>query len=98
RGLWSESQVFSLTVHAEEPRTVFAGANDGIYRSGDGGQTFDRLASPMDNLHVWKITVDPVEPDTIFAGTRPAALFRSKDGGRSWQQLPAQMAKECPNV
>lgn len=98
KGLWSESQVFSLTVHPQEPRTVFAGANDGIYKSSDGGQSFERLESSMDKLHVWKVAVDPADPDIIFAGTRPAALFRSKDGGRSWRQLPAQMAEECPNV
>src|SRR5260370_15890204 len=52
----------------------------------------------MNRLDVWKIAIDPLEPDTIFAGTRPAALFRSKDGGRSWQKLPAAIAEECPNV
>jgi photosystem II stability/assembly factor-like uncharacterized protein len=98
QGLWSESQVFGLTVHPAEPRTVFAGANDGIYKSGDGGQSFEQLESPMDKLHVWKIAVDPTDPDIIFAGTRPAALFRSKDGGRSWKRLPAEIAKDCPNV
>ena len=98
KGLWSESQVFSLTVHPREPRTIFAGANDGIYKSGDGGQSFERLESQMDKLHVWKVAIDPVDPDIVFAGTRPAALFRSKDGGRGWQQLPAQMAEDCPNV
>jgi photosystem II stability/assembly factor-like uncharacterized protein len=98
KGLWSESQVFSLTVHPTEPSAVFAGANDGIYKSSDGGQSFERLESPMDKLHVWKVAVDPADPNIIFAGTRPAALFRSKDGGRSWRQLPAQMADECPNV
>ena len=98
KDLWSESQVFSLTVHPREPRTVFAGANDGIYKSGDGGQSFNRLESPMDKLHVWKVAVDPIDPDILFAGTRPAALFRSKDGGRSWKKLPAEMAEDCPNV
>ena len=98
QGLWSESQVFGLTVHPTEPRTVLAGANDGIYKSGDGGQSFEQLESPMDKLHVWKIAVDPTDPDIIFAGTRPAALFRSKDGGRSWKRLPAEIAKDCPNV
>ena len=39
----------------------------------------------MDKLHVWKIAVDPVDSEIIFAGTRPAALFRSKDGGRTWK-------------
>src|SRR6266576_4474459 len=81
-----------------EPRPLFAGADDGIYKSSDGGQSFERLDSPMNKMDVWKIAIDPTDPDTIFAGTRPAALFRSKDGGRSWQKLPAAIAEECPNV
>jgi photosystem II stability/assembly factor-like uncharacterized protein len=98
KGLWSESRVFDLTVHPKEPRTVFAGANDGIYQSRDGGQSFERLDSPMNSLDVWKIAIDPVDPDIIFAGTRPAALFRSTDGGTHWHKLAADIAKECPNV
>ena len=73
RGLWSESRVFGLTVHPTEPRTLFAGADDGIYKSEDGGQSFERLDSPMNGIDVWKIAVDPTDPDIVFAGTRPAA-------------------------
>src|SRR6266705_1203705 len=64
KGLWSESRIFGLTVHPREPRTVFAGANDGIYKSNDGGQSFERLDSPMNSLDVWRIAIDPVNPDT----------------------------------
>jgi len=96
--LWNESRVFGLTVHPTQPRTVFAGAHDGIYKSTDGGQTFARLDGPLNSLEVWRIAIDPVDPDVIFAGTRPAALYRSKDGGAHWQKLPAEIADECPNV
>jgi photosystem II stability/assembly factor-like uncharacterized protein len=98
RGLWGESRVYGLTVHPVEPRTVFAGADDGIYRSQDGGQSFERLSSPMNDMQVWKIAIDPVDPNNIFAGTRPSALFRSRDGGSSWRKLTVEMAEECPNV
>jgi photosystem II stability/assembly factor-like uncharacterized protein len=97
-GLWSESRVYCLSIHPGEPRTIFAGADDGIYKSSDGGQSFTRLDSPMNSCDVWKIAVDPADPDIIFAGTRPAALYRSKDGGNSWQRLAVDMADECPNV
>jgi len=96
--LWNESRVFGLTVHPHEPRTVFAGAHDGVYKSSDGGTSFKHLDSPMNEMDVWRIAVDPVDPDIIFAGTRPAALFRSQDGGRSWQKTPAEIAESCPNV
>ncbi|MGH7047279.1 MAG: WD40/YVTN/BNR-like repeat-containing protein [Stellaceae bacterium] len=97
-GLWGESRIYGLAVHPREPRTVFAGADDGIYKSQDGGQKFARLDSPMNKMDVWKIAFDPADPDTIYAGTRPAALFRSTDGGRQWRQLPVDMVEECPNV
>jgi photosystem II stability/assembly factor-like uncharacterized protein len=96
--LWNEGRVYALSVHPHEPRTVFAGAHDGIYKSTDGGMSFTHLDSPMNALDVWRIAVDPTDPDIIFAGTRPAAVFRSTDGGRSWQKRPAEIAKECPNV
>ena len=98
QGLWSESRVYGLSVHPKEPRTIFAGADDGIYKSSDGGQSFARLDSPMNSREVWKIAIDPANPDIIFAGTRPAALYRSKDGGKSWMQLTVDMVDECPNV
>ena len=97
-GLWSESRIFGFAVHPGEPHTVLAGADDGIYRSADGGQNFERLDSPMNTLAVWKVAFDPADPKIIFAGTRPAALFRSTDGGRHWDKLRADMAEECPNV
>ena len=97
-GLSGESRVYGLAVHPHQPRTVFAGAEDGVYSSGDGGQSFERLDLPMNKIDVWKIAFDPADPDTIFAGTRPAALFRSKDGGRQWTQLAVDMVEDCPNV
>ena len=98
KGLWSESCVYGLTVHPKEPRTIFAGADDGLYKSTDGGESFARLDSPMNSREVWKIALDPSNPAIIFAGTRPAALYRSTDGGQSWKQLAVEMADECPNV
>ena len=97
-GLSNESRVFGLAVHPAEPRTLFAGADDGLYQSRDGGRSFARLDSPMNRMDVWRIAVDPVNPDIIFTGTRPAALFRSADAGRTWTRLPAEIVDECPNV
>jgi hypothetical protein len=52
----------------------------------------------MNQLPVWALAIDPVDPNIIFAGTRPAALFRSKDGGLHWDKLSVALAEECPNV
>jgi photosystem II stability/assembly factor-like uncharacterized protein len=98
RGLSGESRVYGLAHHPTQPRTVYAGAEDGIYRSDDGGQSFAHLDTPMNKMDVWKIAFDPAEPERMFAGTRPAALFRSEDGGRRWRRLAVETVEHCPNV
>jgi photosystem II stability/assembly factor-like uncharacterized protein len=79
-------------------RIIYAGADDGIYRSEDHGATFEHIESPLDAYNVWRIAIDPVDPGTMFAGTALPALFRSRDGGLHWEKLPAEFATECMNV
>ena len=97
-GIYSESAVRALAVHPSDAHIMYCGADSGIYRSEDKGERWERLDSPMNELPVWALAIDPVDPNIIFAGTRPSALFRSKDGGLHWDKLPVAMAEECPNV
>ncbi len=97
-GLWNESRVYGLTAHPTEPQCLYAGTDSGLYRSHDGGERFEHIDSPMDDRHVWKIAVDPVDSQTLFVGTRPSALFRSRDAGTTWEQLDVELAEECPAV
>ncbi len=57
---------------------------------GDPGthQTFDGTQQPWAFKRVWNLTPSLTDPDTVYAGVEDAALFRSIDGGKSWQELP----------
>src|SRR6202007_2878644 len=44
---------------------------------------------------IWSLAIDPVDPDILFAGTRPAGVYRSRDGGRHWEKLAIAAAREC---
>jgi hypothetical protein len=44
---------------------------------------------------IWSLTIDPVDPNILFAGTRPAAVYRSRDGGLRWEKLAVDIAREC---
>ena len=67
-GLWAESRVFGFAIHPKQPRTILAGADDGIYRSENGGEHFERLDSPMNAIHVWKVAFDPTDPRPFSRG------------------------------
>ena len=50
---------------------------------------------------MWRIAIDPTDPKIMFAGTGtpdPAGIFRSEDGGLSWEQRPVEVADACPAV
>ena len=89
------SQVRGMAVYPDNPNRILAGSDYGIYRSEDCGATWEKLWSPMDGMPIWSIAIDPVDTETIFVGIKPAALFRSRDGGESWARLSVQMAQEC---
>ena len=97
-GLYGESSVRALVVHPKIPNVVYAGVDDGVYKSDDLGESWNRLDSALNDSPVWSLAIDPVDTETLFAGIRPAAFFRSKDGGETWQKLPATIAEECPAV
>ncbi len=69
-------------------RTVFAGTQDsGVLHSVDSGRTF--FASGLEGRCVKAIAVSPSSPQRIYAGVKPAALFLSDDGGKTWEELAA---------
>src|SRR5512136_2147852 len=55
-------------------------------------QWFDGSQRPWEFKRVWQLEPSLTDPDTVYAGVEDAALFRSSDGGKSWQELPGLRA------
>ncbi len=89
---------FGLAVHPSDSRVIFAGTDEGLYRSEDRGKNFEHISSAMDELKVWRIAIDPTDPSIMFAGTAPARVFRSRDGGLHWDALDVPFSDDCFNV
>jgi photosystem II stability/assembly factor-like uncharacterized protein len=51
-------------------------------------QFFDGTQRPWEFKRVWRLEPSLTDPDTVYAGVEDAALFRSTDGGTTWQELP----------
>lgn len=71
------------------PERVFVGVtHDGLYRTANGGKSWNRVLEG----DIRAVTVDPTDDNVIYAGIEPVALFRSEDGGDSWTELTALKA------
>ena len=64
---------------------LLAGATDGVYRSADGGSTWQHVG--LQDREVLEVAPAPQDPQLVYVGTRPAALFRSRDGGDTWTEV-----------
>src|SRR5215475_6131126 len=85
-GMFVECHVRALAVHPGDPRVLYLGTEQGLYRSGDGADSWARVDSPLNGLQIWSLLLLPHAPEVILAGTCPSRLFRSADGGRSWDE------------
>src|SRR5206468_4964478 len=50
-------------------------------------QWYDGTQHPWEFARVWHLEPSLTDADTVFAGVEDAALFRSVDGGQTWQEL-----------
>lgn len=51
-------------------------------------QWYDGTPHPWEFKRVWHLEPSLTDPDTCYAGVEDAALFKTTDGGKSWQELP----------
>ncbi|MDE2448686.1 MAG: glycosyl hydrolase [Gammaproteobacteria bacterium] len=109
-GLRDSEAVGRLAVNPTDPDTVLVaalghpfGANSerGIYRTRDGGKTWQRVLYVDDKTGGIDVQYDPADPNIVYAGMwqvirRPwifasggpgSGLYRSTDGGTTWHKL-----------
>lgn len=110
-GLRDGQQIPQIAVDPRDPNRLFVGvlghpygANEerGIFRSTDGGQTFQKVLYKDENTGGSDVELDPSNPEHVFAALWEArqgpwengswngtagGMFESQDGGKTWRQL-----------
>jgi len=95
----------ALAVAPSNPDIIYVGSGeglqrpdlsvgDGIYKSTDGGKTWQHLGL-RDGFQIPVVLVDPRDPNRVFAAVlghpyganQERGVFRSTDGGKSWQKI-----------
>jgi len=67
---------------------ILAGTTRGIYRSDDSGHTWQEMNKGLTVRHIRWLAYHPDISDLEFAGTEPANIFVSNNGGESWRARP----------
>jgi len=109
-GLEKTGRIGRVVIDPHHPDTVFACAlghaygpqhERGIYRTRDGGRTWDQVLFVDENTGCADIAIDPSNPQTLFAGMWPlqintwglksggasGGVYMSRDGGATWHKL-----------
>ena len=104
-GQLKTGSVGAIAVSDSDPNVVYAGMGescirldvsygDGVYRSGDGGETWTHLGLD-DTRHIGAVRIHPKNPDLVyvaalghaFGPNEERGLFRTRDGGKSWEKI-----------
>ncbi|MGB8864125.1 MAG: glycoside hydrolase [Candidatus Sulfotelmatobacter sp.] len=122
-GLRDGQQIPALAIDPRDPNRVFAavlghpyGPNDerGLFRSTDGGQTWQKIIYKDENTGASDVEIDASNPDVIYASMwevregpwednnevngTAGGLFKSTDGGNTWHPLSNGLPKDLSQI
>ncbi len=122
-GLKNGQQIPAIAIDPQNPNRIFAavlghpyGPNEerGIFRSLDGGQTWQKILYKDENTGASDVEIDPANPDVIYASMwevregpwedknlfegMGGGLFKSTDGGDHWKQLTNGLPKDLTQI
>ncbi len=109
-GLEKTGRIGRIVIHPDNPDIVLAAAlghcygpqeERGVFRTTDGGETWERVLFVDENTGASDIVMNPANPRILFAGMWQmqiwtwgrqsggpgSGLYRSKDGGATWEHL-----------
>ena len=110
-GLRQSQMIAQIDVDPKNPNRLFVAvlghpygpnAERGVFRSTDGGQTFEKVLYKDEYTSANDVRIDPTDPNIVYAalweqqqsyiegggfGAAANGIFKSTDGGTTWKQL-----------
>jgi photosystem II stability/assembly factor-like uncharacterized protein len=107
RGYRMKKYFGSVVLHPREPNIIYTTASaappsgskneSSVYKSTDGGTTFREIATEIRPLYIigWNaLVMDPLDAESLYFGAADGKLYKSSDGGESWQTLDVELPNE----
>jgi photosystem II stability/assembly factor-like uncharacterized protein len=116
-GLEKSEHIGKIVVDPRDSNVVYVaaqgplwapGGDRGLYKTSDGGKTWNRVLNISENTGITDIVLDPTNPDILFAaayqrrrhvftlidGGPESSIQKSTDGGKTWTKLKDGLPKE----
>ena len=88
--------VFALLADNAGRGRLLAGATKGVYVSANESVSWSRLGYGLEDITVTALAIHPLKRERVYSGTRYRGVYRSGDGGRTWQ--PAGLGEMSVNA
>ncbi|MCE2742993.1 MAG: hypothetical protein LW701_05415 [Fluviicola sp.] len=115
-GLKLSEHIGNIIIHPTDENTVWVaaygpvwskGGERGVYKTTDGGKTWERTLFISDETGISEIAIDPKNPNILYAaahqrrrhewtyigGGPESALYKSTDGGKTWREISSGLPK-----
>lgn len=115
-GLKTSEHIGNIIIHPSNEDIIWvaaygpvwsSGGERGVYKSVDGGKTWERTLFVSDETGISEIAIDPTNPDILYAsahqrrrhewtyigGGPESALYKSTDGGKTWREISSGLPK-----
>ena len=104
-GFFTTGSVGAIAVSDSDHKVIYAGTGescirndvshgDGIYRSGDGGETWVNVGL-RNTRHIARVRINPNDPDLVyvaalghaFGSNSERGVYRTRNGGETWENV-----------
>jgi photosystem II stability/assembly factor-like uncharacterized protein len=76
-------KIQTIAVNPRNEKIIFVGTGNGLFRSSDGGKTWNSLHDGLRDENIRALVISPSSPNMIYAGTSKG-IFLSEDDGNHW--------------
>ena len=88
--------VYAMTVDPTNNRRVYAGGDNAVYRSVDGGLTWEQGNIGLPSFLVYSMALDPQNPNVVYVGTDGSGVYRGDATFSHWTFAGAGLPAASP--